>query len=394
MTTPKKIQPILKHLSNPRHFSDLILVVGRDVLRVKGPVYDNKTHLEAAVDWLLEAFYSTEEKGFSASYSLKTGWDVHYPETTGYIIPTLLNFVLYSDYRKKEVLDACIKSGEWLLSIQMKDGSFFGYRSEQPIVFDTGQIIFGLAALYNHTKKKRFLDALERASDWICDIQEKDGSWKKYAYNNISHSYYSRVSWGLLTSYSLLKKLSYREAARKNLDWVLSCGGNSGWFKKNGFLEYTPADLHTITYTLRGLLESGLILESEKHISAAKGGVRHLLELQKEGDLKSAYYDGWVATGTNYKCLTGLAQVAIVWMQLWDLYKEQEYYKEAEKVLYFLKYCQNLNSLKVYLRGGLGGSKPIWGKYIPYAYPNWAAKFFIDLLLLFEKNNHKLTYAG
>ncbi len=36
------------------------------------------------------------------------------------------------------------------------------------------------------------------------------------------------------------------------------------------------------------------------------------------------------------------------------------------------------------LRGGIPGSDPIWGDYIPLALPNWAVKFYIDALL--DKN--------
>jgi hypothetical protein len=28
------------------------------------------------------------------------------------------------------------------------------------------------------------------------------------------------------------------------------------------------------------------------------------------------------------------------------------------------------------------GSQPIWGEYLRYRYPNWAAKFHLDALLL------------
>src|SRR5207249_2534503 len=33
------------------------------------------------------------------------------------------------------------------------------------------------------------------------------------------------------------------------------------------------------------------------------------------------------------------------------------------------------------LRGGIPGSDPLWGGYLTYALPNWAAKFFIDAML-------------
>jgi hypothetical protein len=37
------------------------------------------------------------------------------------------------------------------------------------------------------------------------------------------------------------------------------------------------------------------------------------------------------------------------------------------------------------IRGGVKGSHPLWGSYAGFSYPNWAAKFFIDALLLQEE---------
>ena len=34
------------------------------------------------------------------------------------------------------------------------------------------------------------------------------------------------------------------------------------------------------------------------------------------------------------------------------------------------------------VRGAIQGSFPIYGRYCPYAFPNWGAKFFIDASLL------------
>jgi hypothetical protein len=36
-------------------------------------------------------------------------------------------------------------------------------------------------------------------------------------------------------------------------------------------------------------------------------------------------------------------------------------------------------------RGALPGSFPIWGRYAPLQYPNWATKFLADSLMLREE---------
>jgi hypothetical protein len=48
-----------------------------------------------------------------------------------------------------------------------------------------------------------------------------------------------------------------------------------------------------------------------------------------------------------------------------------------------LSYIQqrNINEREM-TRGAIPGSFPIWGRYEPFAFPNWATKFFCDALLL------------
>ena len=39
------------------------------------------------------------------------------------------------------------------------------------------------------------------------------------------------------------------------------------------------------------------------------------------------------------------------------------------------------------IKGAIPGAFPIYGWYTPFCYPNWAAKFFVDSLLLeYDKN--------
>jgi hypothetical protein len=52
----------------------------------------------------------------------------------------------------------------------------------------------------------------------------------------------------------------------------------------------------------------------------------------------------------------------------------------AFKAIDEVKRAQSLDSRSEGIRGGVPGSAPIGGAYIPSAFPNWAAKFFIDAL--------------
>jgi hypothetical protein len=43
---------------------------------------------------------------------------------------------------------------------------------------------------------------------------------------------------------------------------------------------------------------------------------------------------------------------------------------------------QRLGDAADEVRGGIAGSWPIWGAYSRFEFPNWAAKFFADALML------------
>src|SRR5207237_10698295 len=53
-------------------------------------VLDVRSHLLAAVEWIVTAYANSEDGGIPAYFDLLRGrWRSSYPETTGYTIPTL-----------------------------------------------------------------------------------------------------------------------------------------------------------------------------------------------------------------------------------------------------------------------------------------------------------------
>jgi len=59
------------------------------------------------------------------------------------------------------------------------------------------------------------------------------------------------------------------DAATKNIRWALTQQTPSGWFKTNSFKENGLPFTHNIAYAIRGILESGLLLDNEEMINAA-----------------------------------------------------------------------------------------------------------------------------
>lgn len=337
-------------------------------------------HLSAAIDWLFRSQDATGGGGSAATYNLLLGWEPPYPETSGYVVPTL--YAYGDDHPESEATDRATAMAEWLVSVQRDDGSFpegTGERGD-PNVFNTGQAVFGLVEAYRRTGEEAYADAVRAACDWAVVAQDDDGAWRRYDYEGEVHAYTTRVAWALLEGASVLddRAETYRDAARRNLEWALESRRPNGWFENAAFVAGDDPDLHTIAYTIRGLLEGGVRLDDDELIDAARGSADVLLELQRRtGPLTGRYDADW--DGTWYHCLTGNAQMGLVWLRLYELTGEAEYAMAARTAAEFLKRHQSLNGPDP-VRGAVPGSYPHVGGYLYLRYPNWATKFLADLL--------------
>ncbi len=107
-----------------------------------------------------------------------------------------------------------------------------------------------------------------------------------------------------------------------------------------------------------------------------------------KGYLAATFNPRWHETA-SYECLTGNAQIARAWLRLYQITDDARYLSSALKLNRRLKRTQLLAPIGKGIRGGIKGSHPIWGSraghYARFTYPNWAAKFFIDALLLEEQ---------
>ena len=64
--------------------------------------------------------------------------------------------------------------------------------------------------------------------------------------------------------------------------------------------------------------------------------------------------------------------MSLVWMKIYNYKNDTEFLHGAEKLLKQLLYLQKRGiNEDVNTRGAISGSYPIWGKYEPYAFPNW-----------------------
>ena len=363
------------------------LIIGDLFSRASEPRHEHEAHLRGAIDWLCRAQDVRDGEpdagGVSAGWSFEDGWLPSYPETTGYIIET---FLAAADLLKHpELIERAGRMIDWELSIQLPDGAFpghFGEAGSQPVIFNTGQIMHGMVAGYTQLEREDCLQAAVRAGYWLVQQQDNDGCWRRFEHNNVPHVYNTRGTWALLSTGLLAGEKELVTSAKRNLEWALSRQTASGWFASNAFTPERSPFTHTIAYAIRGFLESGVLLDEERFLMAAGKAARALADVQrKDGWLAGTYKDDWVADA-GYCCLTGLAQMSLNWTRLARITGDESFRNSARAALNYLKTTQKLAVPDTTVRGGIAGSSPIWGDYSRFEYPNWAAKFFSDALIM------------
>jgi hypothetical protein len=376
---------ICQRLYRPSH----MIIVWRDLQRSEGDgALDEESRIvfrQALLDWLCRAQDATGVGGVSGYYSFSHGWSAAYPETTGYIIPTFLEAARRC--KMSEYQERARRMADWEVSIQLADGSWqsgFVTAPKVPAVFNTGQVIEGLVAAHSWFGDSRYLEAAARGGDWLVKHQDEDGGWRQFTYRNMSNTYFTRVAWPLLALAKVTGEVSYRHSAVRFLEWAARCQHDTGWFEHCALEPNEPPLTHTIGYTIEGFLESGLLLKEDRWITVgqrAADALLHRYEVRRR--LAGTYAEGWKGDH-SFSCLTGCAQISRVWNRLYEITRDTRYLNAALKLNDFVIARVDLRSGNAGLRGGVSGSYPVWGPYMSYRVPNWAAKFTLDALFAEE----------
>jgi hypothetical protein len=338
--------------------------------------------VEAAVAWLCRAQdrSSTADGGFARHFSLISGWGASYPETTGYIIPTLIERAKAT--RSEDLRARAKRALDWLVSIQLPDGGFQGGTVDlKPVVsvtFNTGQILMGLAAGVREFGAD--YDApMRRAADWLVATQDKDGCWRSH------HSpfagpgdktYDTHVAWGLLEAARVHPDRGYAESALRNIRWAISLQQPNGWMSHCCLSDPTQPLTHTLGYALRGIVEGYLFSWERDLLEAGLRLGRGLLTAKSDGGFLPGRLDAHWGAAVTWACLTGSVQIAHSWLLLYKETGEEAFNHGAREVNRYVRSTIAIDG-SADVKGGVKGAFPVSGDYGDYQYLNWAAKFFI-----------------
>ncbi len=343
----------------------------------------------AAVTWLELAHDQGDDDGVSYGYCLRgpnlkkigsLGWRPSYLETSGYIVETFYDLAeRFDQTRYRERAESIAR---WLLTVQNADGSFSNPQyGERGIVFDTGQDLFGLVRAYRETRDETFLTAARRAAGWLAESQDADGAWRRNTHLDCVHTYNTRTAWAMLELNDAAPDPAIERAACANLDWAMTQQLENGLFQNCAFQPGLPPFTHTIAYAIRGLLEAARLTSNADYYRAAERAAEKMLQyVGEDGHIVGRVAVNGKPASTSC-CLTGNCQLAIVWYQLAVRDPDGGWNAAADRALQFVMSVQDIATPNCNVRGAIKGSYPIWGKYTPLAYPNWATKFFVDALL-------------
>lgn len=349
----------------------------------RGAIQSDRRHLEAAVDWLKRSIELHGGNGSAHSYRLFKGWMPPYPETSGYILKTFLR--LYAKDMGNRHLETAKGLGNWLLSLQLDDGGFEGSyvgHLNRPVVFNTGQILLGMNALHEATCDQRYLESARRAASFLVECMDDDGCFRRYTSNGIVHTYNARTAWALIETGTIAGEERFVDAGRRNLQWALAQQSDNGFFRQNNFKPDGNANLHGLSYVLRGLTESYELTDDEEYLAAVVKTLDQAVALYERHGMIAGEFDEEWRYLCRYVCLTGYCQMAIVLMKAFQIVDDRRYLKLARRMVDDVKSTQDIRSEGKPHYGAISGSYPIFGRYATMQYPNWATKFFVDSLLL------------
>lgn len=338
-----------------------------------------KKALTDNISWIKMSFAANNNLGSSKYRNILGAWSESYPETTGYLVPTLLN--AYSILKDPSLLTLAKNQISYFQSLVLSNGSFRqSPNSNEAFVFDTAQIMLGLIAL-NHTEENEAtLKMLKDAYLFLLNALDENGTFMHSNYvANYNPSYYARIVWPMLKCEEILN-LSAHPKTIKLYNYILHLKHTNYTFNDCSFDGGAYFYTHNLIYTYRGLWESSIILgdiETQNYIIEAINYITNNVVSEK-GKFNGSYNKNWEPFN-NYVCSVGNAQLASLQLLIYSTKNDFSTLNNISDVIIpLVKSQRSVFSLNP---GAVPSSIPVWGPYQRFKYTNWTQKFFSDALI-------------
>lgn len=331
--------------------------------------------LQETLKWLEKSFKVTQYLGSSAYRTSFGTWGPAYPETTGYLLPTLIKASQTLDVNQWQ--DLALSQIQYFEKIQLSHGAFPVNQNElAPNVFDTSQILLGMVKASRLSNTDVFKSLIEKSYFWLQSQINEEGQFLKYnLYEGYNPAYYSRIVWALLEAEKYLE-IQVSEKTLILFKSVLELFNNDFQVRDTAFYPEQDCYSHTLAYAIRGFIESTILLQMDNT------KVRSILESLTEHIFKNnslaGKYDGAYLGDYKFICATGHCQVALLLMKHASL---NSHPKLEQSIVLLLKAIINSPRKNLWNTGALPSSIPVFRDYQRLKYTNWTQKFFCDVLV-------------
>lgn len=284
-------------------------------------------------------------------------WIKPYPEVSGY----LLSFFC------KTVEDNIVASkiGKCLLRLQRECGGWRSFYGKEVFVFDTAQIGQGLLNWYIICEKKQILDACIRASEFIINMQNPDGSFFPLYSEKNREKISLGETWGNSFSPINVKCVEFlnQMTIMGFADYSNQIYSACKWTLEQPQIEYS----HPGAYSLEGLISVGHIEDVTQRIE------RYFKPfIEKNGFLP-------YKLGLSYAYVSGSIQIGIICCNLGLIDEAIRIYEWARKVqsshysggLY--QYANRDGSINNEIHGEIN---------------SWGTKYYVELIQLLKNEKY------
>lgn len=342
-------------------------------------------HIGAALKWFKLSLLP--DGGGAAKYSMMSHQLTQaYPMSTANWGPVLTRIKQFYPEIYKNVIDVPDLTRElvnWVLRTQRRDGTFpasYGdYMNQAPRVFNSGMIIHSLLDYHNARGGSDLIEASIKSADWLLKVQSPDGSWRQFTFHQLSSNTLTGAALIRLAAITGDKK--YYEAGEKNIEFALGLQLPNGYFSGNGFDSNSSAYTITIAYAIAGMLEAGLLTGNQEWKNAALKGLVPVLNLVNNSGFLVGEIDENFQSDSSFSCLPGNCLLAINAYKLATITSNNDLKTKADLLTDYVKGKQMISKIPQ-VDGGISGSWPISGNYSSYEIPSWAVRYFVEAVMM------------
>jgi uncharacterized protein YyaL (SSP411 family) len=221
-----------------------------------------------------------------------------YTEITGYGASTFAH--LYRWRGEERYLEAAREAARFLMRIQLASGAYphcpnpeASCAEGEQFTFDTSMCTMGLMDLYRAAPDEAVLASARRAGEWLVSMQRKDGAFlakfiPKTGAANTGNFFGDGSCIHVKNAMALLKiaeatgDRSFDEAARRVCDYTLGLQSDDGLFWAMPTRDFVFTHAHC--YACEGFLSAGAYTGENRYTQAALKGIRWLQQAAQNDD--------------------------------------------------------------------------------------------------------------